>query len=201
MRTLHRAGHQWGYPEAFLTDNRAIFTASPRNNDAGAMEPELLSLGIRSKHSRPYHPQTCGKVERFHQTLNKYLAAHDPATSKKQLQGHLDRFAAYYNGMRPHRALGRRPPFEAFRARERAYPTGPRIDCAGCRVRHDKLDRNGHVTLRHQGRLHHIGVASAYRGWRIVMLVAGLDIRILDLDGNQLRRLKLDPTRDYQPIQ
>jgi transposase InsO family protein len=200
VRALHRAGQHWGYPEAFLTDNGAIFTSSSRGNDAGAMEPELLSLGIRSKHSRPYHPQTCGKVERFHQTLKKYLDRQDPPLTKKQLQHQLDRFAAYYNHARPHRALGRRPPAEAFAAREHAYPTGPRIDCAGYRIRHDKLDRNGHVTLRHQGRLHHIGVGGAYRGWRIVMLVAGLQIRILDLDGNQLRRLTLDPTIDYQPI-
>ncbi len=63
VRTLHRAAALWGYPETFLTDNGAIFTASARGNDTGAIEPELLSLGIRSKHSRPYHPQTCGKVD------------------------------------------------------------------------------------------------------------------------------------------
>ena len=199
VRALHRAGQRWGYPEAFLTDNGAIFTAATRGNDSGAMEPELLSLGIASKHSRPYHPQTCGKVERFHQTMKKFLAKQDPAATKKQLQGQLDALVAYYNGVRPHRAIGRRTPAEAFAARERTYPRGPKIDCTGYRVRHDKIDRSGRVTLRYQGRLHHIGIGNAYRGWRVVMLVAGRDIRILDLDGNQLRRLRLDPTRDYQP--
>jgi transposase InsO family protein len=200
VRALHRAAQQWGYPEALLTDNGAIFTSSSRGNDVGAMEPELLSLGIRSKHSRPYHPQTCGKVERFHQTLKRFLAKQDPATTKKQLQHQLDAFVAYYNNVRPHRALGRRTPADAFTARQRAYPTGPRIDCAGYRVRHDRIDRQGAVTLRHQGRLHHIGVGAAYKNWRVVMLIAGLEIRILSLDGTQLRRLTLDPTRDYQPM-
>ena len=153
-----------------------------------------------SKHSRPYHPQTCGKVERFHQTLKKFLAAHDAPDTKKQLQGQLDRFVAYYNHVRPHRAIGRRTPAQVFAARERAYPTGPHIDAADHRIRHDKIDRDGRVTLRHQGRLHRIGIGNAYNGWRIVMLVAGLEIRILDLDGNQLRRLTLHPTIDYQPI-
>ena len=199
VRALHRAGQRCGYPEAFLTDNGAIFTAATRGNDSGAMEPELLSLGIASKHSRPYHPQTCGKVERFHQTMKKYLAKQEPPATKKQLQAQLDAFVAYYNGVRPHRAIGRRTPAEVFAARERAYPRGPKIDCTGYRVRHDKVDRSGRVTLRYQGRLHHIGIGNAYRGWRVVMLVAGRDIRILDLDGNQLRRLRLDPTRDYQP--
>ena len=200
VRTLHKAADHWGYPEAFLTDNGAIFTASPRRNDAGAMEPELLSLGIRSKHSRPYHPQTCGKVERFHQTLKRHLAKQHPATTKKQLQAQLDHFATYYNEVRPHRAIGRQPPIDAFTARERAYPRGPLIDCVGYRVRHDKIDNDGKVTLRYNARLHHIGIGSAYRGWRIVMLVAGREIRILTLDGTQLRRLTLDPTKDYQPI-
>ncbi len=166
----------------------------------GAFESELLSLGIASKHSRPYHPQTCGKVERFHQTLKRYLARQDPAVSKKQLQAQLDRFAAYYNDVRPHRGIGRRTPAEAFAAREHAYPRRPRIDCAGYRVRHDKIDKQGGVTLRYRGRLHHIGVGRAYRGWRVVLLVAGRDVRILSLDGSPLRHLVLDPTRDYQPM-
>lgn len=199
VRALHRAGRAWGYPETLLTDNGAIFTSAPRHG-AGVMEVELLSLGIASRHSRPYHPQTCGKVERFHQTLKRYLAKQDPPATKKQLQAQLDAFVAYYNHVRPHRAIGRRPPAEVFAARERAYPRGPRIDCAGYRVRHDRIDKKGGVTLRSKGRLHHVGVGAAYKGWRVILLVAGHDIRILSLDGSPLRHLVLDPSRDYQPM-
>ena len=199
VRVLHKAAQDWGYPEAFLTDNGAIFTATARGNEHGAIEPELLSLGIRSKHSRPYHPQTCGKVERFHQTLKKHLAKQSPPATKKQLQGQLNRFVAYYNEIRPHRAIGRRPPLDAFTTRERAHPRGPTIDCAGYRIRHDRVDRSGTLTLRHNGRLHHIGIGRGYAGWRVVMLVAGLEIRILTLDGVQLRRLTLNTQNDYQP--
>ena len=199
VRTLHRAAETWGYPEGFLTDNGAIFTASFRGGMA-AMESELLSLGIASKHSRPYHPQTCGKVERFHQTLKKYLTKQDPATNKKQLQRQLDRFAAYYNEIRPHRGIGRRTPAEVFAAREKAYPCGPRIETLGHRVRHDKVSKTGNVTLRYRGRLHHIGIGNPYRGLRVILLVAGREVRILSLDGAQLRRLTLDPTKDYQPM-
>jgi transposase InsO family protein len=200
VRALHRAGTTWGYPEALLTDNGAIFTASARRNDTGAIEPELLSLGIASKHSRPYHPQTCGKVERFHQTLKRYLAKQDPPRTKKQLQRQLDDFAATYNQHRPHRALNRRTPAEAHAAREHAYPRGPRIDTTGYRVRHDRVSKAGNVTLRHRGRLHHIGIGNTYAGWRIILLVADRDIRILTLDGAPLRHLTLNPQNDYQPI-
>ncbi|MBV8959241.1 MAG: IS481 family transposase [Actinobacteria bacterium] len=199
VRTMHRAAANWGYPERFLTDNGAIFTASARGGMA-AMESELLSLGIAARHSRPYHPQTCGKVERFHQTLKKFLAKQDPVLTKKQLQHQLDRFVAYYNDIRPHRGVGRRTPAQAFSARERAYPTGPRIDTLGYRVRHDRVSKGGNVTLRYRGRLHHIGVGASYMGWRVILLVAGLEVRILSLDGSQLRRLTLDPTIDYQPM-
>ena len=84
------------------------------------MEAELFSLGIATKHSRPYHPQTCGKVERFHQSLKKFLAKQEPASTKKLLQGQLNRFVEYYNEQRPHRSLGRRTPLEAWRARRRS---------------------------------------------------------------------------------
>jgi len=199
VRALHRAGQQWGYPQSMLTDNGSVFTASARGGTS-AMETELLALGIASKHSRPYHPQTCGKVERFHQTVKKWLTKQDPTTFTKQLQRQLDAFADYYNHQRPHRALNRRTPAQAFAAREHAYPTRPLIDCSGYLIRHDRIDRSGRVTLRRHGRLHHIGIGNAYRGWRVIMLIAGLEIRILDQEGNQLRRLTLDPTKDYQPI-
>ena len=199
VRALHRGAEKWGYPQAFLTDNGAIFTASARGGQ-GAMESELLALGIDSKHSRPYHPQTCGKVERFHQTMKRFLAKQDPPASKKQLQTQLDRFVAGYNERRPHRAIGRRTPLEAYRAREKAFPTGPKVDCIGYRIRRDKVSSKGNVTLRYRGRLHHIGVGAAYKGWRVILLVAGREVRILGPDGSPLRRLILDPTKDYQPM-
>lgn len=200
VRTLHRAAQSWGYPESLLTDNGAIFTASPRRNDTGAIEPELLSLGIRSKHSRPYHPQTCGKVERFHQTLKNWLAKQEPASTKKQLQRQLDDFATIYNHQRPHRAIGRRTPIDAYNARHKAHPTGPRIDTTGWRIRHDKVSKAGNVTIRHRRRLHHIGIGKPYAGTRVILLIANRNIRILTLDGEHLRQLTLDPQNDYQPI-
>jgi transposase InsO family protein len=199
VRTLHKAAATWGYPKRFLTDNGRIFTTPP-GSAIGAMEAELLSLGIETRHSRPYHPQTCGKVERFHQTMKKYLAKQEPATTKKLLRGQLNRFADSYNTERPHRSLGRRTPFEAWSAREKAGPVGPRIEAAGYRIRHDKVDRGGSVTLRYKGKLHHIGVGCPYAGWRVILLVAGLDVRILGIDGSPLRHLTLDPSVDYQRI-
>jgi hypothetical protein len=62
------------------------------------------------------------------------------------------------------------------------------------------VSKAGNVTLRHRGRLHHIGVGEAYAGWPVVLLVAGRDIRILGLDGSPLRHLVLNPTIDYQPM-
>lgn len=132
--------------------------------------------------------------------MKKYLAKQDPAETKKQLQGQLDRFVAYYNDVRPHRAVGRRTPAEAFAARHKSSPKGPKIDCAGYKVRHDKVDKTGSVTLRHQGRLHHIGIGRAYGGWRVILLVAGLDVRVVGFDGSPLRSLVLDPAKDYQPM-
>ena len=197
VRTLHKAAEHWGYPQRFLSDNGRIFT-TPMGTEATAMECELLALGIASSHGKPYHPQTQGKVERFHQTMKKYLARQEPATTKKLLQGQLDRFVVTYNEVRPHRSLGRRTPCQAFATREKAGPTGRRINAAGYRVRHDRVDRSGSVTLRYKGKLHHIGVGHPYAGWRVILLVAGLDIEILGLDGSPLRRLTLDPSVDYQ---
>lgn len=114
------------------------------------MQTELLALGIDHRHSRPYHPQTCGKVERFHQTMKAFLARQPAATSMGELQAQIDRFCAHYNDVRPHRGVGRRPPRAAFEARDRARPSGPKIRVgAGVRVRRDRIDKGGKVTLRH----------------------------------------------------
>ncbi len=201
VRTFYNSAARLGLPQSFLTDNGLIFTSHARHGFAGAFEMELAGLGIHSKHSRPYHPQTCGKVERFHQTLKKYLAQQDPIETKKQLQHQLDWFVTYYNEVRPHRAIGRRTPAQVYAAREKAGPSSEPIDLSGGRkIRHDKLDKKGTVTLRINGKMHHIPCGRAYAGWRVRVLVDDLDIRVIGIDGSPLRHLTLDPIRNYQPL-
>jgi transposase InsO family protein len=199
IRVLHQAAEKWGYPAAFLTDNGLIFSGHGRYGLANAFEQELFALGIGVKHARPYHPQTCGKVERFHQTLKRHLRAQDGVVTKKQLQRSIDRFVLYYNEVRPHREIGRRTPAAVYAAREKAVPTGAVVATDGRRLRLDKVDKKGTVTIRYRGRIHHIGIGAAYRDWRIAMLIEDRDIEIVSLDGSPLRRLVLDPTKDYQP--
>jgi transposase InsO family protein len=190
---------RWGAPAEVLTDNGAVFTGEQRGQGRVALEVQCGLRGIRVSHSRPYHPQTCGKVERFHQTLKKWLAAQPPAATIAALQRQLNRFQAYYNTVRPHRALGRRTPAQAYAARPKAVPSGTVIG-AHYRVRTDKIDSGGSVTLRHNSRLHHIGLGARLRGTPVTLLIDDLHIRVIHRHtGELIRELTLDPTRDYQP--
>ena len=125
---FHQAAARAGYPAALLSDNGAVFSGASRNGKV-LLESELERLGIAGKHARPYHPQTCGKVERFHQTQKRWLAKQPPAATLAELQSQLDRFRLHYNQHRPHRALGRRTPQEVFDAKVKAG-RGPR--CRRC---------------------------------------------------------------------
>jgi transposase InsO family protein len=196
---FHEAAGRHGLPASVLTDNGAVFTAGPRGGGRCAIEVELDVLGISLRHSTPYHPQTCGKVERFHQTLKRWLAKQTRARTVEALQAQLDWFRGYYNTDRPHRGIGRRPPAEAFAARPKAIPRGRSIP-PHYRVRRDRIDGAGAVTLRHNSLLHHIKVGRRHAGTRVLMLVAGLDVRIVNEDGELVRALTLDPSRAYHPL-
>jgi transposase InsO family protein len=198
VETFHLGVSERGLPASMLTDNGAIFTAESRRG-ACAIELELLAVGVDYKHSRPYHPQTCGKVERFHQTLKKWLAKHRKARTVAELQRLLDRFAAYYNTVRPHRALGRRTPAQAFAARTKATPRRPGVIIpAEHRVRRDRIDNTGKVTLRYHSKLVHLGVGRRYRNTRVMLLVADRHVRVINLDGELLAEFTIDPTKQYQ---
>lgn len=198
VTTFRTALARHGIPAGMLSDNGAIFTGAPRGQARVAIEIELGLLGVRFDHSRPYHPQTCGKVERFHQTQKKWLAKQPPAINLTQLQQQLDHFTSYYNTIRPHRAVGRRTPAEVFADRPKAQPAGPLIT-PHYRVRTDTIDKAGSVTIRYNSRLHHIGLGRRLAGTKVTILAADRNIRVLTRDGELLRALTLDPTRDYQP--
>ena len=197
VRSFHIAAEQNGFPASLLTDNGAVFTGKLRKGKV-LLESELERLGITYKNSRPYHPQTCGKVERFHQTLKRWLKKQAPARTLAELQLQLDTFRTYYNNVRPHRALNKQTPLQAFNARLKAHPLESQ-EPRHFRVRHDHVDKAGRVTLRYMSRLHHIGIGKLFRGQPVTLLIANKHIRVLDQNGALLRELILDPTRDYQP--
>ena len=198
VATFRRSCGRYGIPASMLTDNGAIFTGQPRGAGRVAIEIELGLLGVRYTHSRAYHPQTCGKVERFHQTQKKWLAKQQPAATIAALQAQLDTFADYYNTIRPHRALHRATPADAYAARPKATPGGIVID-PHYRVRTDVIDKAGSITIRYNSRLHHIGLGRKLAGTKVTVLAADLEIRVLTRDGQLLREFTLDPSRDYQP--
>jgi transposase InsO family protein len=197
VRVFYETAALWGLPASVLSDNGAIYTTAYRGSHSG-MEIELATLGIRFKHGKPYHPQTQGKVERFHLTLKKWLAKKPAARTLAELQAQIDRFVHIYNEERPHTARGC-PPMQAWRALDKATIE---IDgqplLAHTKVRRDRIDKTGCFTLRYRSKLHHVAVGRAHTGKRILVLVADLDIRVLDDDGVMIRHLELDPSVDYQ---
>jgi transposase InsO family protein len=197
VATFYEAAARYGFPASVLSDNGAVFCASARG-DRGALATELARLGIVFKHSRPYHPQTCGKVERFHQTEKKYLKAKAKSRSITALQERLDLFCEYYNTVRPHRAQNRGTPLTVFDERVKAQPSGMPIRDAGeFRIRFDKVNE-GKVTLRYEGKLHHLGIGRAHNGERVVLLVDDRHVRVHSVHGEFLRELDIDPDKIYQ---
>jgi transposase InsO family protein len=185
--SYRRIAAEYGDPASVLSDNGAVFTLHHR--------------GVVFTHSRPYHPQTCGKVERFHQTVKKWLATQPHAADIAELQHQLDTFRAYYNTARPHRALHRATPAHAYAARPKASASGIPLVDGHYRVRHDKIDSNGKLTLRYNSRLHHIGLGRRHAHTPVLVLVHDLHVRVLTTSGQLLRDFHLNPNRDYQPQQ
>ena len=198
LSTFLSGANEFGYPASLLSDNAAYFSGKSRKGRV-VLESELDRLGIVSKHSTPYHPQTCGKVERLHQSLKRFLARQPPAATLPELQAQLDAFRRYYNESRPHRALEGRTPAQAFAARVKA---GPAVELASVqyRIRHDRIDKTGTVTLRYRSRLRHIRIGAAHSNTPVLLFVAGADVRVVTEDGELLRALTIDPARDYQPL-
>ena len=199
VTAFHEAAARWGYPASFLSDNAAVFTAEPRNGVC-VMESELARLAVVFKHSRPYHPQTCGKVERFHQTMKRHLRSRRPPRSIIELQARLDGFVEYYNTVRPHRSLGRRTPLAAFKAKPKARPIGAGFKLPpAVRVRQDRV-HSGKVTLRYRSQLYHVAVGRVHEARRVFLLVAERNVRIVGIGGDLIREFQLDPRRLYQPL-
>ena len=111
-----------GIPARTLTDNGTVYTTRPISATPGRFERTLALMGVRQSNGRPCHPQTQGKIERYHRALKQWLSARPLTSSIDELNEQLAEFQHVYNEERPHRALGRRTPGEAYRAKGKALP-------------------------------------------------------------------------------
>jgi len=196
VATFSAAGDAHGWPAATLTDNGAVYT-SRFTGGRNAFEPLLAYLAIRQKNGAPGHPRTQGKIERFHQTLKRWLGQRPAPRTLGELQAQLDAFRLAYDEQRPHRAIGRVTPAEAYRARPKAYPAG-RGAPGPFRLRYDLVDRGGRITLRRAGRLHHLGVGAAHARRRVLAIVDEREVSVVALDtGEVLSTRRIEPERSY----
>jgi transposase InsO family protein len=199
--TFLQAGRDHGLPASTLTDNGLIFTTRFAHGKGGPnhFEHVIAALGIVQKNGHPGHPQTQGKIERFHQTLKQWLRARPDAADLTSLNELLNHFRSTYNVDRPHRSLNRRTPHEAYTALAKDTP---RIEALGrsWRVRHDTVDTVGVITLRWAGKLRHLAIGRPHRHRRIVLLVAGNDTLVIDHEtGEIIAEHTLNPDLDYHP--
>jgi hypothetical protein len=172
---------------------------TPRASTGGRNNFEYLLayLGIRQKNGSPGHPQTQGKIERFHQTLKRYLGQLPAASELTELQGQLDAFRLAYNEQRPHRAVGRVTPGDAYRASPKASPSnsGGR---GHFRLRYDVTDGKGAMTLRRGGRLYHLKVGAVHARRRVLAIVDEHEVTIVALDtGEVLSSHLIEPAKGY----
>jgi transposase InsO family protein len=204
---FRKALTQHGIPASTLTDNGMVFTTRFSGGKGGrnGLETELRRLHVVQKNSRGYHPQTCGKVERFQQTMKKWLRRQpaQPATIT-DLQVLIDAFVTTYNQHRPHRPHRSlrhdATPATLYDTMPKALPGPSRDADTHDRIRHDRVDTSGTVTLRVAGKLRHIGIGRTHARTHVILLVHDLDVRVVNaVTGELLRELTIDLDLDYQP--
>lgn len=188
------ARQRWGLPRQLLSDNGLCFTGRLVGFEV-AFEKKAQDLGVELIHTRPYHPETIGKLERFHKTLKTWLADHPRPGDLAELQELLDKFAVHYNEHRPHQGIGDVTPAERYLPQPAEQPAPP--DAAVVYPPYSvtrKVSPNGMVAYQN----YQIGVGRRWAGARVRVVVAGTLIHIYFAD-TLIRSLAPDPNRRYQP--
>lgn len=203
INTFTQAVRQYDPPASTLTDNGMVYTTrlsgGRSGNQPNGFEQLLADLGIEQKNGRPAHPTTQGKVERFQQTLKKWLRARPLAKDLEELNTQLGDFAQIYNYQRPHHALGHKPPWQVYQASPKAFPA-MHYDNRPWRVRYDIVDTTGTITIRYAGKLRHLGIGRAWRRHEVIALIHGTDTIIISrTTGEIIAEHTIDPHHDYQP--
>ena len=196
--TFRETAGQHGIPASTLTDNGMVYTVRLAGGRGGrnTFEHELRACTSSRRTPGPATPPPAGRSRRFQQTMKKWLRAQpvQPATIA-ELQVLLDAFVDEYNQRRPHRSLPHRAtPAARYNTMPKAVPGESRDPDTHDRVRHDRVDKAGSVTIRHNGRLHHIGIGRTHAGTCVILLVQDLHIT-----GRQRHHRRAPPRPDPRP--
>jgi putative transposase len=185
-------------PLLLLTDNGVAFNMSRRGRRT-TLEALLHGLGVRPICSSPYHPQTCGKNERIHSTLKKWLRARPRAADLAELQRQLDAFDRHYNHRRAHQALDGKTPAEVFAVAEHAarptrpQPQEPTAAPVKRKLVEAKVAANGNVGIG--GKLIQLG--HHYRRQTVIGSLDGDTISVYDRYGTLIRAVTTTTDRRY----
>lgn len=175
-----------GWPERTLSDNAKAFR--------DVLADALAELGVNARHSRPYHPQTNGKVERFHLTLKKWLARQPAAATLDELQGQLDAFRFLYNHQRPHRSIERRVPAQVWADAPKSGPADQPLTAPTLVT--TSIVRGGYANV---GKTYRITIGSAFNDRTAFTVVTGRRAHVF-VDGRLVRELTVDPSRRDQTL-
>jgi transposase InsO family protein len=181
-----------GVPAMLLSDNGVALNGALRGW-VSALERVAAALGCKTVHSSPYHPQTCGKNERAHQTCQRWLSRQPSAATLTELQAQLDTYRELYNTHRPHQALGGRTPAEAAAETPVATP-GPSQPVPDTKVWTLKVSKSGDINSTGWA----LTIGRRYKGQRVTVISEGDHITVL-LNNTVLREATLDQTRRYPP--
>jgi len=190
---------RYGVPMSSLTDNGLCYSTKHRGDRApAAFEANLATLGCQSFASTPYHPQTCGKIERFWQTLKKWLRAREAANGQygtiAELNRDLAKFAEHYNTRRPHRAHDGKTPAAVFAKTVKARPASRPLP-AQTTIYDTHVSTGGTVVVGP----FHVFVGGRFKQLPVTAIRDGNFIAIFT--GTRLiRSLSADPARRYQPL-
>jgi transposase InsO family protein len=190
-----QAASVWGMPSGVLSDNGLCFSGKLRGFEV-LFEANLRDAGIRAITGRPYHPQTTGKVERLQQTLKQFLRRQPLAETLAELQQQLDAFTDYYNHHRPHQGIGRAIPAERWHASTPARPAPQPLEHPNWDLR-TYTSRVNHAGVVTAGRYKiHIGAEHEHRD--AIIHVDQHHHANVFINGDLIRHLTIDPTRNYQ---
>lgn len=194
------AASRYGLPRQVLSDNGLIFTGRLHGVEV-MFEKSLNDLGVEMVNSAPYHPQTLGKLERFHRTLKEWLQDEGPVFDLDHLQELLDGFRHHYNRRRPHQGIGDATPAERYDTE----PTDTNVIQLPTPDEMTEPAYPQHAFIRKVGATGNIGFRDKLI--QVGIRFAGGRVRVIEIErlvhiyhGDTLIRiLTINPDRYYQP--